>query len=251
VNAVQIGSYNSKAEPVAQALQAMNTMNQKGWKTIRRYYPELGADNGKPPQTVNPRNLDDRRFFANFATEDPGRSSTPLVAMICSLDARDTSGDLQALRGELLEATAVPDYSTWSLDRLRQAIHDLTREQTTDKGVKYRAPKTTVTFKESVHLYAMTVTFLAKDTKWVSWRENIEKLGYSLPPAPEIVDFSNRLRQQLPMTIPPGATRGMLLYRPGWDIAQPRSKEEFEERADVVLIKRAGATFHANNFRSI
>ena len=83
---------------------------------------------------------------------------------------------------------------------------------------------------------------------WEAWLAEAKKRGYSLPPPPDMIDFSNRLRHQLPMIIPTGATRGLLLYRPGWDLGEPRSKEEFEERADVVLIKRNGAEFQVEQF---
>jgi len=114
--------------------------------------------------------------------------------------------------------------------------------QASGKGVKYRAAKNTLSLKQTVRLYAMTVALLTKDPKWPQWAASAKKLGYALPPPPDMTDFSSRLRHQLSVTIPPGATRGMLLYRPGWDIAQPLSKDEYEERADVVLITRSGTT---------
>ena len=245
---VEVGIYNSKAEPAAEALQALNAMTLKAWEAIRKYYPELGEVSEKPSASINPGNPEDRRFQAAFATEDPGRSPMPLVAMICSLDASEVSGRLKSLREELLEATRVEDYSTWTADRLGQSVQQITQVQTTAKGVKYRAPKKALSFTETVRLYAMTVALLPKEAKWPQWEQNARKLGYSLPPPPNITDFSNRLQHQLPLTIPPGATRGMLLYRPGWDIAQPLTKDEYEERADVVLIKRSGATFHLQQF---
>ena len=61
-------------------------------------------------------------------------------------------------------------------------------------------------------------------------------------------DFANRLKHQAPIIIPPGATRGFILYRPGWDIGQPISKSEYEERADIMLVKRKGTTFEAEQF---
>jgi hypothetical protein len=245
---MQVGVYDSKAQPVAAVLGALTTMNLKGWQTIMRYYPELGVESDKPRKSVNPRDPEDRRFYAAYPNEDPGRSPMPLVAMICALDAKDVSGPLLDLRNELLDATQLPDYPAWTLEQLTKAIHNLTVERTTEKGVKYWAPKPTLTFKQAVQLYAMTVAFLTKDKKWTVWRETGKKLGYSFSSPPDMADFANRLRQQLPILIPPGATRGLLLYRPGWDIAQPRSKEEYEERADVVLIKRSGATFHVEQF---
>ena len=245
---VEVGVYDSKAQPAAEALQAVNAMSVRAWEVISKYYPELGkvSDNAAP--SVNPANPEDRRIKAKFATEDPGRSPIPLVAMICSLDATEVSGRLKALRDELIDATRIEDYSNWSADRLTRAIQELTQAQTSGKGVKYKAAKKTLSFKETVQLYAMTVALLPKDTKWPQWEATANKLGYALPRPPDMSDFSNRLRHQLPMIIPPGATRGLVLYRPGWDIAQPLTKEEFEERADVVLIKRSGTIFQLQQF---
>ena len=248
LNSVQIGAYNSKAQPVAEAVQALNVMNQKGWQTIRKYYPTLGTESEKASEKVNPQDPEDRRFFAMRPTDDPGRSPMPLVVMICSLDVSDVSGNLKLLHDELREATSFEDFSDWPAERLHRAINELTQEQTTGKGVKYRVPKPTLSFKASVQLYAMTIALLGRDTVWTTWQDEAKKRGYSIPAPPDMIDFRNRLRRQLPMVIPPGATRGLLLYRPGWDIGEPIAKEEFEERADVVLIKRKGATFEVEQF---
>ena len=245
---VEVGVYDSKAQPAAEVQQAVNAMIVKGWEIIRKYYPELGVVSENGGASVDPSNPNDMRFRASFATEDPGHSPMPLVSMICSLDANEVSGRLKSLRDELLDDTRVEDYSAWTADRLAQAIQEMTQVQTTDKGVKYRAPKPALSFKEAVRLYAMTVALLPKDTKWTQWEESARQHGYTLPPPPDMTDFSNRLRHQLPIIIPPGATRGMLLYRPLWNLAQPLTKEEYEERADVVLIKRSGTTFHVEQF---
>ena len=245
---VEVGIYNSKAEPAVEAVQAASAMTLKAWETIQKYYPALGSAAENASVSIDPRNPEDQRFLATFATEDPGRSPIPLVSMICSLDANEVSGRLKSLRDELLEAITVEDYSQWKADQLEQAIREMTRVRTTEKGVKYRAPKPTLSLKGTVQLYAMTVAFLTKDLKWPKWEESARKLGYTLPKPPDLTDFTNRLRHQLPILIPPGATRGMLLYRPGWDIAQPLTKGEYEERADVVLIKRSGTTFQVEQF---
>ena len=248
LNPIQTGAYDSKAQPVAEALQALNEMDLKGWAVIRKYFPQLGVVSETRAASVNPRDPEDQRFYAAFATEDPGRSPIPLISMICSLEAGDVTGRLRALRAELLETTKVEDYSTWTVEQLRRSTGGLTQELITGKGVRYRAPKKTLRFQETVQLYAMTVALIEKDTKWAKWQEEVKKLGYAMPVLPDMQDFSNRLSHQLPVIIPPGATRGFLLYRPGWDIAQPVTKEECEERADVVLIKRAGTTFHVDQF---
>ena len=84
---VEVGVYESKAQPAAEALQAVNAMSVKAWETISKYYPELGKVSENAAPSVNPANPEDRRFKAKFVTEDPGRSPMPLVSMICSLDA--------------------------------------------------------------------------------------------------------------------------------------------------------------------
>ncbi len=248
LDSIAIGVYDSKAQPAAEAVQALNIMYQKGWETIGKYYPELATISDATPVSVNPSDPEDHRFYSNHATEDPGRSPMPLIAMICSLDAGDVTGRLKSLRDELLNATRVDDFSTWTPEQLGHAIQGLTQIQTTGKGVKYRAPSKTLSLRQAVQLYAMTVALLDKDTKWPQWEESAHKLGYALPPPPNMTDFKNRLQHQLPITVPPGATRGMLLYRAGWDLAQPVSKTEYEERADVVLIRRSGTTFHLEQF---
>jgi len=248
LNTIQTGAYDSKGQPAAEVLQALNAMTLRGWEVIRRYYPQFGVISDSGGVSVNPRDPQDQRFYANFATEDPGRSPIPLISMICSLEPGDASGRLQALRAELLEAIRTEDYSTWPMERLRESVREMTLPQTTEKGVKYRAPKKTLTFRETVQLYAMMVMLLQKDDKWAKWQEEVRKLGYTAPVMPDVQDFSKRIQHQLPVIIPPGATRGMLLYRPGWDIAQPVTKEEYEERADAVLIKRVGKTFEVEQF---
>jgi hypothetical protein len=245
---LEIGVYNSKAEPAAEVLQALNAMNLNGWQVIRKYYRHLGEVSEKGGGSVNPRDAADTRFYAAFSNEDPGRSPIPLISMICSLDAGAVSGNLKSLRAELLDAIQVEDYSHWSEERLHVGIFQLTTEQTTTKGVKYRGAKRTLTFRESVQLFAMSVAFLEKDTKWKKWEDEAERIGYTIPTPPDMHDFANRLKHQMPMTIPPGATRGFLLYRAGWDIGQPVTKSEYEERADVMMVKRRGMTFEAEQF---
>ena len=245
---LEVGAYDSKAEPAAEVLQALNTMNLTGWEVIRKYYPELGVVSEKGGVSVNPRDPADTRFYAAFVNEEPGRSPAPLISMICSLEPSEVSGKLKSLRAELLEAIRVKDYSHWSEQQLREGIRQLTMEQTTSKGVKYRAAKRTLTYAESVQLYGMTVTFLEKDTKWKKWQDEAEKMGFTVPSPPDMHDFTNRLTHQVSVIIPPGATRGFLLYRPGWDIGQPVTKSEYEERADVMLVKRKATTFEAEQY---
>ncbi len=248
LNSIQIGAYDSKAQPTAEVLQARTEMDLKGWEVIRKYYPQLGVITEGRGTSINPRDPHDERFYAVFATEDPGRSPIPLISMICSLENNDATGKLKALRAELLDAVRTEDYSTWSLERLKQTVRAMTQELTTAKGTKYRAPKKTLTFQETVQLYEMTVVLIDRDPKWENWQEQVKKLGYAAPPLPDMHDFSRRLTHQTPILIPPGATRAFLLYRPGWDISQPVTKEEYEERADVVLVKRTGTMFRVEQF---
>ena len=137
LNTVQIAAYNRKAQPVAEAVQALNVMNQKGWQTIRKYYPMLGTESEKASEKVNPQDPEDRRFFAVRSTDNPGRSPMPLVVMVCSLDVSDVSGNLKLLHNEVREATSFEDFSGWPPERLHRAINELTQQQTTGKGVKY------------------------------------------------------------------------------------------------------------------
>ena len=248
LNPIQTGAYDSKAQAPAEALGALNEMTLRGWDVIWKYYPQLGIKPEEGTASVNPRDPADRRFYAVFSNEDPGRSPIPLISMICSLEPRYVTGRLKALREELLAGIKVDDYASWSVDRLRQRVRELTQETSTTKGVKYRAPKKPLTFNETVRLYAMTVELIARDDKWAKWQGEVKQLGYSVPTMPDFQDFSKRLSHQLPTVIPPGGTRGFLLYRAGWDIVQPVTKQEYEERMDVVLATRNGTTFHVEQF---
>ena len=248
LNPIQTGAYDSKAQAPAEALGALNEMTLRGWDVIWKYYPQLGIKTEEGAASVNPSDPADRRFYAVFSNEDPGRSPIPLISMICSLEPRDATGRLKALRDELLAGIKVDDYASWSVDRLRLGVRELTQETSTPKGVKYRTPKKPLTFNETVRLYAMTVELIARDDKWVKWQGEVKRLGYSVPTMPDFQDFAKRLNHQLPIMIPPGGTRGFLLYRAGWDIAQPVTKQEYEERMDVVLVTRTGTTFHVEQF---
>ncbi len=239
--------YDIKAEPVARVAQALRAMHEKGWVAIAKYYPELGRFSDDAERRVSPGDFDDHRFFASFATEEPGRSPIPLISMIASLSPSEVSGRLAALRQELLKSTTLENYDSWQLADLNAAIEKLTESRTDVKHVKYRAPKTQLTFLQNVQLYAMTVALLRKDTKWVDWAQRTKAQGHTMPPMPDMEDFANRLSHQLPVTIPEGATVSFLLYRPG-DIDQPVAKGEFEERADVVSVKKTGATFTLGQF---
>src|SRR5271169_2791541 len=51
---VEIGAYDSKAEPAAEVLQALNVMTLKGWNVIRQYYPKLGMTSDTGSVSVSP-----------------------------------------------------------------------------------------------------------------------------------------------------------------------------------------------------
>jgi hypothetical protein len=241
-------AYDSKARPSAEVIEALRDVTLKGWAVIRKYYPELGMVPEKAPGRVNPSNDSDNRFYATLATEDSGNSPIPLISMICSLDAAAATGRLARLRSELLPATQLPDYSTWDEASLRQAFAVLTTEQTTVKGVRYRAPRNALSFQQSVELYAILVALFGKNNKWQE-RQGENHRTTAVAGLPDLQDFSKRLAHQLPIDIPPGATRAFLLYLPGWDLAQPVRKGEFEERMDVVRVQRRGAVFHLEEFQ--
>jgi len=60
-------------------------------------------------------------------------------------------------------------------------------------------------------------------------------------------DFANRLIHQMPRKIADGESVAFFLYRPGI-VMHPLSKNEFEERGDVVAMKRSGASFEVEQF---
>ncbi len=89
-----------------------------------------------------------------------------------------------------------------------------------------------------MQLYAMTLALVRMETKWA---------GKSDSPPPDMLDFTNRLRHQLPHRIVDGESSAFLLYLPA-EIDEPLVRGEFEERADVVVIKREGTKFEAEQF---
>lgn len=246
VDPVAAAAYDTKGEPVARVMSSLDMMNRKGWETIEKYYPALGI----PPEhetPVDPRDPGNHRFFAQLVSEDPGRSPTPLIMMICSLKPSEVSGPLKSLREELIEATVVPDYLAWKLDDLRKSTDALTQTRTNMTGVKYRSPKYDLSYIQSVQLFAMTVALLRKETKYKEWEQSVNKKGYHDLDLPNLDDFTSRLMHQLPRTIADGEKARFFLYRPGY-FQQPVAKGEFEERADVVSITRKGSTFTLEQF---
>lgn len=233
-----IDAYDSKAEPVARVSEALLSVDQTGWGLIHKYYPTLGTSHEGPEKKVHPEDPADRRFFASYANEDPAFSPMPLLCMIWSLPESQLSGPLKNLHDELMPAMALEDYSVWKLDELRKAVDKLTDATATAKGVKYRTPKRRLSFKQALQLHAMTLALVRMETKWADKADS---------PPPDMVDFSNRLRHQLPLLISDGETATLLLYFPA-GIDEPLAKGEFEERADVVVIKRKGTTFEAEQF---
>jgi hypothetical protein len=233
-----IDAYDSKAEPVARVSEALLKVDQTGWDLIHKYYPTLGTSREGPERRVHPDDPADRRFLASHANEDPNFSPVPLLCMVGSLPESQVSGPLKNLHDELVPAMAQEDYSTWKLDALRNAVDKLTDATATRKGVKYRTPKRRLSFKQALQLYAMTLALVRMETKWADKADS---------PPPDMIDFTNRLRHQLPRQISDGETATLFLYLPA-SIDEPLARGEFEERADVVVIKRKGTTFETEQF---
>ena len=249
----EIDAYDSKAEPVANATAALVAVNKTGWEVIRRYFPSLGA----PPKEVEKRSHSDapdlrlraeidsnaqpspdNHFLASYANEDAALSPMPLLCIVWSLPENELSGRLKALRQELTTAMALEDYSAWKLNDLRKAADGMTNSATTAQGVRYRTPKPNLSFPQALRLYAMTIALLRMETKWADKADT---------PPPDMVDFTNRLRQQLPRQIAEGKTTALFLYRPGV-VDHPILKNEFQERADVVMMTRQGTTVEVEQF---
>ena len=162
----------------------------------------------------------------------------PLLCMVWSLDESEVSGALEKLRRELATAMQLDNYSTWQLDALRKAADELTQPATSAQGVKYRAPKKNLSFRQALQLYAMTIALVKMETKWNGKTDN---------PPPDMADFTNRLKRQLPLKIPDGGMAALLLYR-AMDNDAPLTKVEIEERADVVVMKKQGLRFEVQQF---
>ena len=250
-----IDAYDSKAEPLANATAALLAVNKTGWEVIRTYFPSLATPSEKGEQRVRPdypgpslkqrgepdsdsRPSTNSRFSARYANEDAALSPMPLLCIVWSLPESELSGRLKAFHQELAKAMILGDYSVWKLNDLRKAVDGMTNSATTAQGVRYRTPKPNLSFPQALRLYAMTITLLRMETKWADKADN---------PQPDMVDFTNRLRQQLPRQIGEGKTAALFLYRPGV-LDHPISKDEFEERADVVMMTRKSTTVEVEQF---
>jgi hypothetical protein len=257
-----LDAYDSKAEPVAAATGALMSLNQAGWSLIHRYFPTLGSQVQGPEPKLHPEDPDDHRFLAKFANEGPGLSPMPLLCMIWSLPESELSGPLKKMHDELEPTMIVADYSTWDLSQLRKAVNDWTYTTTTSKVVKYRTPKTdrpykqtsrsnagitssieglskaALAFNQALQLFVMTLALVRTETKWESKAD---------PPPPDMVDFTSRMEHQLPLRIRDGETAALFLYLPGIS-ENPFVENEFEERADVIVMKREGETFQIEEF---
>ncbi len=108
-----IDAYDSKAEPVARVTEALLVMNKTGWDLIHKYFPALGVSSVGTEKKVHPEDPADRRFFGNYANEDPILSPMPLLCMIWSLPESQLSGPLKSLHDELVPAMALQDFSAW------------------------------------------------------------------------------------------------------------------------------------------
>ncbi len=230
--------YDSKAQPVATITGSLTTVNRTGWEMITKYFPALGTESPETEKRIHPEDPTDSRFFAHVANEAPALSPMPLLCMIWSLADADMSGPLKKLHDEVAPAMGVDDYSTWKLNDLRNAVNNWTEPARTPKGVKFRRAKPGLSFKQALQLYAMTLALVRMETR---------PAGKGEPPPPDLVDFTNRLKHQLPVRIPNGETRALLLYYPSI-LGEPIAKGEFEERADVVVMKRKGAAFEVEQF---
>ncbi len=234
----ELDAYDSKAEPVAGATAALIAVNNSGWELIHKYFPALGTSPEGAEKKIHPEDPMNARIVAYRLSEDATDSPMPLLCAVWSLPVSALSGRLKALHDELDPAMALEDYSTWKLDALRAAVSDLTDPAKTAQGVKYRRPKTKLSFGQALRLYAMTVALIRIETKWADKADS---------PPPDMVDFSNRFRSQLPRRIADGETVAFFLYRPGV-MSHPLAKDEFEERADVVVMKRTATTFEVEQF---
>jgi hypothetical protein len=234
----EIEAYESKAEPVGDATATLMALNKIGWDMIHRYFPALGRDATGEPKKAHPDDPMDARFLARYMSEDVASSPMPLLCAIWSLPGPELSGRLKALHDEVSPAMALEDYSAWKLDDLRKAVGDMTNPAKTVQGVKYRTPKANLSFPQALRLYAMTIALVRMETKWADKADS---------PPPDMADFTNRLHHQLPVQIRDGETAALFLYRPG-AINQPLTKEDFEERADVVVMTRKGTTFEVEQF---
>lgn len=231
-------AYDSKAEPVADATAALVTMNNAGWVLVRKYFPALGTESTEAEKRLHPEDPTNNRFLANHANEDATSSPVPLLSAVASLPATGLSGHLKSLHDEMAPAMVREDYFAWKLDDLRKAVEGMTNPMKTAQGVKYRTPKPSLSFVQAVQLYAMTIALVRIETKWTDKADS---------PPPDMTDFTNRLRHQLPRQIGDGEIAAFFLYRPNV-IGHPLSKQECEERADVVVVKRKGTSFEMEQF---
>ncbi len=234
----EIDAYDSKAEPVASSTAALSAVDRTGWNLIHKYFPTIGTESAGGERKVHPEDPMDTRFFANHLNEGASFSPMPLLCAIWSMPDSELSGRFKALHEDLEAALTLEDYSTWRLETLREAVSHMTDATKTIQGVKYRSPKSNLSFQQALRLYAMTVALIRIETKWADKADS---------PPPDANDFANRLSHQLPRRIADGETTAFLLYRPGV-LNHALSKEDFEERADVVVMKREGNSVEVEQF---
>ncbi len=234
----EIDAYDSKAEPVADATAALVAMNRTGWELIHENFPRMGAESAGEAKRVHPEDPMDAHFFASYANEDATFSPIPLLSAIASLPASEVSVRLRTIHDEAVQAITPDSFSEWKLEDLRRRVESLTNAAKTTQGVKYRTPKSGLSFAQASRLYAMTLALLRMENKWA---------GKADSPPPNMADFTSRLRHQLPRLVRDGETAGFFFYRPG-TVSHALSKKDFEERADVVLLSRAGNVFRVQQF---
>lgn len=233
-----LDAYNNKAVPVANVTAALASVNFTGWKLLRKYFPALGTDSEAAKAKGHSAHSIAPEFFANYLSEDAMRSPVPLLSAIWSIPESQLSGSLKRLHEELQAAMLDEDYSKWSEFLLSEGVYELTYPARTVQGVEHRIPRTNLSFGEAVRLYAMMVALIRTEGAGPQTSE---------AHAADMDDFANRLSHQLPQAIPDHGTAAFFLYHPGM-ATQPVSKEEYEERADVVRITRKGTVFDVEQF---
>ena len=196
-----IDAYDSKGEPVARVTEALLAMNKTGWDLVHEYIPTIGVTSVGAARRVHPEDPADRRFFGGYVNDDPTLSPMPLLCMVWSLPGSQLSGPLKTLHDELVLIMPLEDYSTWQLDELRKLVDRLTVPASTNKGVKYRTPKTSVvsmphspsssaaepgaaslskvalSFRQALQLYAMTLA-LVRDGNQVGRQSGFAAAGH-------------------------------------------------------------------------
>ena len=127
---------------------------------IRKYFPALGTSSNE--KRVHPEDPLDSRYFANDISDDASASPMPLLCIVWSAPESELSGKLKALHDELTTSMILVDYSAWKLEDLRKAVEGMTTSAQTAQGVKYRLPKTNLSFAQALAFIQMTISLLRR-----------------------------------------------------------------------------------------